>query len=219
MRSRTADAYIEKIAERKTPYFKTIAGIELRIDEGVYPTGTIGALFHEALELLPFKISKNTKALDYGTGTGFLSILTALQGATVVSLDISLTSIECAKFNAEKNQVSHLIDFRVSNYLSSLKQDECFDLILAGLPWDDAKPDTPLEQGFYDEDFKMRKALCKNLSKILNPGGLALLTYSKHVQEINPIEKFFPNCQVSVLLEENINDEPHYILTVRPVNH
>lgn len=219
MRNKIADGYIQKMAKRQTPYFKTVAGVQLRIDEGVYPTGKIGALYHKAVKLLPFKISQNTKVLEYGTGTGFLGILCALLGAKVVSLDINPNATECAKFNAEKNKVSSLIDFRMSDGLSALKKDECFDLILAGLPWDDAKPNTLLEQSFYDENFKMRRALSEHLSNILKPGGLVLLAYSKHVQESNPIEKFFPNCQVSVLLEENINNEPHYILTVKPVNN
>ncbi|MGI9214635.1 MAG: 50S ribosomal protein L11 methyltransferase [Gammaproteobacteria bacterium] len=135
MRSERADQHIAKIAAQKTPYFKTINKIKLRIDDGVYPTGKIGKLFNKALSLSIININNKKVVLDYGTGTGFLAIAAAKNGAKVVGIDKNPIAIQSAIYNAEKNNVSDQIDFRISDNLSAIYGQEKFDIVLAGLPW------------------------------------------------------------------------------------
>ena len=214
MRSERADQHIAKMEAQKTPYFKTINKIRLRIDEGVYPTGKIGKLFNKAFSLID--INNKKVVLDYGTGTGFLAIAAAKHGAKVVGIDKNPIAIKSAIYNAEKNNVKNKIDFRISDNLSAICRQEKFDIVLAGLPWEDAIPCTSLEMAFYDEGFSMRKALAENAHKILvNNEGIILISYSKKVQNIIPIEKFFPNFCIKILLEKIINNDPHYILCLR----
>jgi len=210
MRSKTADEYIAKMSAIKTPYFKTIDDIVLRIDEGVYPTGKLGQLFHKAIKLLTD--GKTKKILDYGTGSGFLSIAAAKNGANVVAIDNNPTAIKCAQYNAKQNKVSSLIDFRISDSLSAIDEKERFDIILAGMPWEEAIPNTLLESAFYDPDFVMRKALADRGKKLFKQNGVILLSSSQRIQALEPIEHFFPGYQKSILLEEMINDELHYIV-------
>lgn len=212
MRSKEADHYISTINERKKPYFKMVNKIKLRIDEGVYPTGKIGKLFSKALALPKIGLDNTKKVLDYGTGTGFLAIAAAKKGAKVVALDKNPMAIDCAIYNAKKNNVKEQIDFRVSNNLSAILENEKFDIIVAGLPWESACPNTPLEMAFYDQDFSMRIDLAnKAINMLVNEFGIILLSYSKRVEEKVPIKNFFPDFDVKILLEKTINNEPHYI--------
>lgn len=216
MRSERADQHIAKMDAQKTPYFKKINKIRLRIDKGVYPTGKIGKLFNKAFSLSTIDINNKKVVLDYGTGTGFLAIAAAKHGAKVVAIDKNPIAIKSAIYNAEKNNVKNKIDFRISENLSAICGQEKFDIVLAGLPWEDAIPCTSLEMAFYDEGFSMRKALAEHAHKILvNNEGIILISYSKKVQDIVPIEKFFPNFSITILLEKVINNDPHYILCLR----
>lgn len=215
MRSIITDEHILKMSAKKTPYFKKIHRIKLRIDKSVYPTGKIGKLFYKALSLPTMKLN-NKMVLDYGTGTGFLVIAAALKGARVIAIDQNPVAIKCAKYNAKQNKIDHFIDFRVAHNLSAILPGEKFDLILAGLPWESAIPKTPLEMAFYDARFSMRKALSKRAKILLNKNGTILLSYSQRMQHNTPIQLFFQGYQITVLLETIINDEPHYILRLKP---
>lgn len=214
MRSKIANEYIDNILARKTPYFKSVNRIKLRIDKGVYPTGKIGNLFYKALSNSKFNLNKKM-VLDYGTGTGFLAIVSAKKGARVVAIDKSPLAIKCAKYNAQQNNVSNQIDFRISNNLSAIRKTEKFDLILAGLPWENATPTNSLEMAFYDAKFSMRKALYKQANIILSHKGIILISYAKRIQDKLPIEKFFPGFYTNILVEKIIDGELHYIFGLR----
>lgn len=217
MRSKEADDYLAEITSRKTPYFKEISGIKLRIDKDVYPTGHLGELFYEALKDTLKEINPCNRVLDYGTGSGFLAIAAAKLGARhVLALDISEAALTCAQFNVNQNQVENIVELRRSIELEALKPDEKFDLIVAGLPWEAADPQNLLEASFYDADFKMRHALFKEGRLRLNQNGRILITYAKHIQNKLPIEQFIEGYHYKILKEKNIKDEPHYIYCITP---
>lgn len=215
MRSKEAEHYIAKISSQKKPYFKIINKIKLKINEGVYPTGKIGKLFYDAISLSEISLDNQKVVLDYGTGTGFLAIAAAKKGAKVIGIDKNPMAINCAIYNAKQNHVKDQIDFRISDNLSSIQKTEKFDLILAGLPWENAIPHTPLEMAFYDQDFSMRKSLAEQANNILFKNGMILISYSKRVQDLIPIEKFFFNFNSKILLEKIINGDPHYIICLK----
>lgn len=214
MKRGIADQYIAEILERKTPYLRTINNTMLRITEGVYPTGKIGMLFVKALELPEVNLNSDNTVLDYGTGTGFLAITASKRGAKVVAIDKNSQAIECAKFNAELNADIDCIDFRVSDGLSAIDHNETFDVILAGIPWEDAAPRTLLEMAFYDKDFAMRRDLAKRAKHLLNKRGIILISFSQKIQNINPVEEIFSGYFTRILVEDIINNEPHYIIGI-----
>lgn len=215
-RSQDADAYIARIAARDTPYFLDINTIRLRIDGSVYPTGQLGAFFSRTLLHPKINLNADKIVLDYGTGSGFLAVFAAKQGATVVAVDKNPAAIECAKYNAQENNVAKQIDFRISDSLSAIGEQEKFDLVLAGIPWENAQAETPLEMAFYDPGFIMKRSLAEQSKNLLKPGGSMLFTYSKRVEEKDPIANFFPDYKVKILAEEILHDEPHYIIRVKP---
>lgn len=217
MRSKEADNYLAEIRLRKTPYFREISGIKLRIDKDVYPTGQLGELFYEALADSLKGINPGDRVLDYGTGSGFLAIAAAKLGASqVLALDNSQAALVCAQFNVIQNEVESIVELRHSNELEALKPDEKFDLIVAGLPWEAAVPQNSLETSFYDAAFKMRYALFKEGPLRLTKNGRILITYAKHVQDKLPIEQFIEGYHYKILKEKNLKDEPHYIYCITP---
>jgi methylase of polypeptide subunit release factors len=205
-----AKRYISEIKQRKTPYFRDISGI--KIEKDVYPTGKIGNLFVRAIDGLKKDISQTTNIFDYGTGTGFLAVYMAKKGVSVVAIDKSKSSIDCAKNNAKLNHVEAKIDFRISDALSAIRSDEKFDIVLAGLPWEDGKANSPLESAFFDEGSAMRNALAEHAQQILKEHGCILISSSKRVENKTPAASFFADLHAKVLAEDEINGEPHYIL-------
>jgi release factor glutamine methyltransferase len=78
-----------------------------------------------------------TAALDFGTGTGCISIALAAKcpNAKIVALDISTEAIALAKENAAKNNVTERIDFLQGDVFSALPENLQFDLIISNPPY------------------------------------------------------------------------------------
>ena len=74
--------------------------------------------------------------LDMCSGSGVLGLLCALRGAkSVVGLDINPESTELARLNAMLNGMSNSTSFRVSDGLTALAPDECFDVAICNTPY------------------------------------------------------------------------------------
>jgi ubiquinone/menaquinone biosynthesis C-methylase UbiE len=74
------------------------------------------------------------KALDVGTGTGWLAIGFAqgLHGVRVVGLDFSDVVLELARDNAQKSGVSSRVSFEEGNAQDMPFEDDTFDLVISG---------------------------------------------------------------------------------------
>jgi SAM-dependent methyltransferase len=86
------------------------------------------------------------RVIEYGCGTGFLSVLLARSGAQVDAFDISSESIAVSKWRAELNQVEDAITFRVAAAESLPYDDAVFDVavgkaVLHHLEADSAQPE------------------------------------------------------------------------------
>jgi ubiquinone/menaquinone biosynthesis C-methylase UbiE len=73
------------------------------------------------------------KALDIGTGTGWLSIGFAqgLPGVHVVGLDLSDVVLELARENAQKSGVSSRVSFEKGDAQDMPFEDDTFDLVIS----------------------------------------------------------------------------------------
>lgn len=218
-RNAYVDEHIKELSKRQTPYEKTVGGVNLKIEHGVYPTGAIGELFYKALFDPQYGIKPNQVVLDYGTGTGYLAIQAAKLGTNVVATDINPAAIKCAAFNIKLNGVDTRIELRQQDSFEHMNREK-FDCILTGCPWDEAKPnpEVPLELSVYDENFKMRRALFKEGKKHLIDNGHILFSYSKRAQQAEPIENFISSegYKHEIQVETLIDNDPHYIYRIFP---
>lgn len=113
-----------------------VRSIPIRIDPGIvfgsglHPT-TQGCLF--ALSEL-FDHQDIRSVVDLGTGTGLLSIASALSGASIVlALDNNPLALRVASKNAIANNVQAIIGFVATDSLSSLSLSP--DLLVMNLEW------------------------------------------------------------------------------------
>lgn len=76
------------------------------------------------------------KVLDICSGSGVQSILCAKRAAqSAVGLDISEEAVALSRLNASLNGVGERIDFRVSNKLDALGDDERADFVVCNTPY------------------------------------------------------------------------------------
>jgi release factor glutamine methyltransferase len=99
--------------------------IDLQTNEKVFSPSPHGVFFAENIHINP-----GEKVIDIGTGTGFLAILAAKQGAVVCATDNNIAAIELAKKNFQLNGVCG--ECMIGEYFAGFSGQ--FDVILANLP-------------------------------------------------------------------------------------
>lgn len=215
MRVPAVDAHLDQLRNRPVPYDVVRSGLALRVGQDVYPTSEVSELIVECLAAGPGAISKTSRVLDYGTGTGFLAIQAARLGAQVVAVDINPAAIECARFNADRHSVASAIDFRLGANFSTIHPGEKFTQIVTGLPWDNGTPATPLELSMYDPGFVMRWTLFRQVPRHLDDGGLIFLTYSESAESRNPLAQFAAGYRLERMVERIIKGEKHFVVAAK----
>lgn len=78
------------------------------------------------------KHCQGKKVLDYGCGNGVHSIFPARQGAEVIGIDLSETSLKIARERAKKEGVEDKIEFLLMDCESLKFPDNSFDIIFDG---------------------------------------------------------------------------------------
>lgn len=79
-------------------------------------------------------VTKKSKVLDVGTGSGAIAVAIAKNSeASVTALDVSKYALQTAEINAKKNGVK--IDFIQSDLFENLKKRKKFDIIVSNPPY------------------------------------------------------------------------------------
>ena len=198
-----------------TPYDLTIANLTIRVDKDVYPTSELSELIVQCMDHSEVGVRSTDAVLDYGCGTGFLAVCAALRGANVIAVDINSAAVDCAKNNASRHNVSQLVDVRLSHSFSAIDKDERFNIIFAGIPWEEAETLDVLERSVYDPNFEARRTLFDRALEQLLPGGRIFMTYSQRVQEIYPLENTHPAYTYEPFVTREIKGVPHYAMLIR----
>ena len=214
MRSETADKILEKAKNKKTPYNIELLDIKITILKDVYPPGEESILLAEQLTNSNYGIKKQDFVLDYGCGTGFLGIIAAKLGAKVIAIDINLNAIKNTKINVKNNSVNDSMEIRYGKSFKTVKSKERFDVILASLPYENAKINNILEYAVYDPYLQMRKALFSNTKKHLTEKGRIFFSYSKRAQKITPIQKSGNEFNYRIIVKKIIENEPYIIFLI-----
>lgn len=216
MKSQNAENILNKIKKRKTPYTIRVLGFNLQIDKEVYPPGKESILLAKNLKDTKYGIKKGEKILDYGTGSGFLALVAAKLGGDVLAIDINPKAIKCSKKNIKKNNLNDRIETRISKSFKDIKANEIFDVVIANLPYENAKVDSLIEFAVYDPNFQMRDNLFKNIKKHFSKKGRIFFAYSERVQKICPIEKSSDKFNYKIIAKKYIDDELYFLYLITP---
>ncbi len=124
---------------------------------------------------LPELLSKQSVAIDIGTGTGVLAAVLAKRGIQkIIATDQDERAIECAAENIEGLGIGKQVKLMQTN----LFPDGQAGLIVCNPPWVPARPSSPIEYAVYDPDSQMLKGFLAGLKAHLLPGGEGWLILS-----------------------------------------
>jgi len=156
-------------------------GLRLRVTPAVLiPRGDSEVLVDAALAAKP----EAGTVLDCGTGSGalLLAVLAHLPAARGIGVDRSAEALAVARRNAEALGLADRAEMRIADWHEGLEGG--FDLILANPPY--VEDDAELSPSVRDHEPAMAlfsgpeglddyRVLVPQLSKLLNPGGVALV--------------------------------------------
>ncbi len=177
----------------------SFCGLEMAVSRDVLiPRPETELLAEHALKFLA-SVAKPT-ALDFGTGSGCLAVMLAVQCplATLHALDISEAALALARQNAARHQVAGRVTFLQGDGFAALANGARFDLIVSNPPYiasaeietlepevRDFDPRLALDGGADGLDFY--RCLAAGAADFLTPGGKLMLEFGDGQAE--PVEK------------------------------
>ncbi len=172
--------FIAPFHEKSTKYLKEFI---------IHPGMAFGTGHHETTRMMIQAMDKiefqGKKVLDFGTGTGILSLFAAWKGATeVIALDNDPAAAESIAKNKELNQISNI---RFFEYDLANLEHEHFDIILANIS---------------------RNVIIhykQEISKRLNTFGY-LLTSGFYSEDVVFIKKEMENSGLKLIDTQNLNN-------------
>jgi release factor glutamine methyltransferase len=170
----------------------SFCGLDLKVGpQALIPRPETELLAEKGWTFLNLTGSKReTRALDFGTGTGCLAIALAVQAplARIYALDISPEALALARENAGRHQVASRIEFIQSQGVQSLPEDLEFDLIISNPPYIPTAEIETLDPEVRDHDPRVAldggpdgldcyRYLARNTSGLLRAGGKMMLEF------------------------------------------
>lgn len=131
--------------------------------------GTTSQLLARILDHAPVE-----RALDLGTGCGYLAVVMAGHAQQVVATDVNPRALEFARFNALLNAVSN-VEYRLGSWFAPV-EGETFDRLVTNPPF----VISPERSYVFRDGGKVGDALSRSMvqtiPQFLRPGGMASLT-------------------------------------------
>jgi release factor glutamine methyltransferase len=177
----------------------SFCGVELKVTRDVLvPRHETELLAERAIEFLSTRLTRanaaprdadrNSTVLDFGAGSGCLAILIALRcsGTKVHALDISEPALVVARHNAQALQMTHRIEFHLSDGFAALPRALRFDLIVSNPPYIPSADIEALQPEVRDHDPRVAldgggdglafyRRLSTEAASWLNPGGTLMI--------------------------------------------
>lgn len=143
-------------------------GLDLIILPSVFHPAFFGSskVFARFLKRQPLN---DQKLLEVGSGSGFLSLLSARAGAQVTALDINPSAIACTRANAKENHLN--IEVIHSDVFQSLPHQK-FDVLIINPPFFEGKANVDSSYAWYSgPDFYFFKAFFDGLPHYTHAGS------------------------------------------------
>lgn len=161
-------------------------GLEFEVSDDVLdPRPDTETIIDIALQRFPK--DADIRILDMGTGTGciLIALLKEFPNAQGLAVDISVQALEIARRNATKHEVGRRAKFMLSDWFSSLREGDAFDLIVSNPPYirESVIPDLEAEVRNYDpilaldggtDGLQAYKTIFSSFCLHLNTGGTGL---------------------------------------------
>jgi release factor glutamine methyltransferase len=166
--------------------------------------------------------------LDFGTGSGCLAILLALQcpQARIHALDVSEAALNVARQNAACHQVADRIEFHLSDGFNGLPAGLRFDLLVGNPPYVPSAEIETLQPEVRRHDPRLAldggsdglcfyRRLAVEAAPFVAPGGRAMLEFGAGQAE--PIGRIFSNADWIVeSVEEDYSHRPRILIARWP---
>lgn len=169
-------------------------------------------------------LTNGERVLDMGTGCGILAVIAAEKVNEVIAVDVNPYAVECARKNAELNDVAVKVEVREGNLFSPVRDGEKFDLILFNAPylpvegdegknwiekaWSGGETGRTVIDRFIDE-----------VSEYLTEKGRALLVQSTFSDVDKTLEEFSKRGLIAkIIVEKRLFFESIMLIEVTPQN-
>lgn len=128
-----------------------------------------------------YVVNQGEEVLDLCTGSGVIAIFSALKGAKkVLSVDVSPNAIKSARENAKRYGVESIIEVRLSDMFSAIKDKEKFDIITMNPPFTPHKAKDYAGQTVWDSSLHVQDAFFAGVDKHLKKGGRIYMTQAQY---------------------------------------
>jgi len=199
----------------RQPYEVEIDGLNLIVEKDVFPPD-FGQIAR--------KLARSTQnyaprtALDVGCGTGYLALMTKMQGATEVwASDIHPPAVACTLKNLERNPHAGPVTVVQSDLLTKIPADKKFDLIMFNQPFAPGDQRRPCGCG-PDGGYEICRRFMLTASEHLSRDGVLLMPFSDRAAEENDPELVAKELgyAVKTLLREYYDGATNMIYEIRP---
>ena len=172
----TTKPYILKCEEHTENYTTDVFGKEIIVFPGVMsPEYDWAGLY--MIDYMPQDFT-GQDVLEVGPGTGLVSVFAGLRGArSITAIDINPQAIENTLANFEKFDVKNSSAF-ISDVFKEVSERK-FDTIIFNLPYHDGEPQSDLEKGVIDQDYKAMKDFFKDAKKFISKDGTLYIGFSQ----------------------------------------
>lgn len=119
------------------------------------------------------KIPRESRVLDWGTGSGVLGIIAAKKGAErVIAIDINPHAVTVANQNVRLHEVSSIVDVYESDGKEKPVSGLKHDVIIGNLPFTDEPANDVIDRAMYDPDFQTNRDFFEQTPKTLWDNGV-----------------------------------------------
>ncbi|WP_371225379.1 50S ribosomal protein L11 methyltransferase [Roseovarius sp. 2305UL8-3] len=197
--------------------FIDFMGRPFLVEQGVFPPGDDTIQLIESLPVL-----KGKNVLDFGCGTGAITIAAVIKGAaSVVAVDINPAAVSNTIQNTDQWGFDDVVKVMECDGLPEFEEGVAFDLIVANLPGRNRTSTTYTEAAQWDTSFKAHTSLFEKSGEILTSDGRILIAKSNYPELNDVVELANANgysCSVRNV-DAPIPDDPRrsYILEFKAI--